>query len=259
MLKTEIQVKRIVKSVIRRAGYDLAPLQSSRSLKDQNPDVSEREWAIWSKVSPFSMLSLERILANIRAVDHVVSRGIPGDIVECGVWRGGSSMAMALALEKQPSRELWLYDTYAGMTEATDADLSNSGVSAAQLLKDAREHEVAERSLVIAYASLDDVRRNVQSTGYPMESIRFIQGPVEKTLPAQMPEQICLLRIDTDWYESTRHELIHLYPRLSPGGILIIDDYGHWQGARKAVDEYFDGRGPFLNRIDYTGRMAVKP
>lgn len=259
MLKTETQVKRIVKSVIRRAGYDLAPLRSSQSLKEQNPDVSEREWAIWSKVSPFTMLSLDRILANIRAVDHVVSRGIPGDIVECGVWRGGSSMAMALAIENQSSRTLWLYDTYAGMTEATDADFSNSGVSAAQLLKDAREHEAAERSLVIAFASLEDVRRNLETTGYPMESTRFIQGPVEQTLPGQMPDRIALLRIDTDWYESTRHELIHLYPRLSPGGILIIDDYGHWQGARKAVDEYFDGHGPFLNRIDYTGRLAVKP
>ena len=73
-----------------------------------------------------------------------------------------------------------------------------------------------------------------------------------------MPERIALLRIDTDWYESTRHELVHLYPRLSPGGVLIIDDYGHWQGARKAVDEYFQA-GLFLNHIDYTGRLAIKP
>jgi hypothetical protein len=86
-------------------------------------------------------------------------------------------------------------------------------------------------------------------------------GRVEETLPQAAPDEIAILRLDTDWYESTRHELEHLYPRLSVGGILIIDDYGHWQGARKAVDEYFAGRSPavFLNRVDYTCRLVVKP
>jgi O-methyltransferase len=252
-------VKRLVKSLLRRAGYDLAPVQSPRSLREKNPDVTDREWEICSRVAPFTMLSMERILANIRAMDYVVNHTIPGDIVECGVWRGGSSMAMVLAVEGHAPKTVWMYDTYAGMTDATDVDLSNAGVSAAKLLAAAKQHEIPERSLVWAFASLEDVRRNMGMTGYPMNSIRFVEGPVEETIPGRVPERIALLRIDTDWYESTRHELIHLYPRLSSGGILIIDDYGHWQGARRAVDEYFQGRGPFLNRIDYTGRLAVKP
>jgi len=98
----------------------------------------------------------------------------------------------------------------------------------------------------------------MQTTGYPSALTKFIQGPVEQTIPNEIPKRIALLRLDTDWYESTRHELQHLYPKLSAGGILIIDDYGHWQGARRAVDEYFEGK-LFLSRIDYTGRLAVKP
>ena len=90
--------------------------------------------------------------------------------------------------------------------------------------------------------------------------VEFVQGRVENTLPAAAPPEIALLRLDTDWYESTRHELEHLYPRLVDGGVLIVDDYGYWQGARQAVDEYFGetGEAILLNRIDDTGRIAVK-
>ena len=113
---------------------------------------------------------------------------------------------------------------------------------------------------VWAYGSLDEVRRNLGSTGYPDQYISFIEGKVEDTIPTNVPDRISLLRLDTDWYESTRHELQHLYPRLSPGGVLIIDDYGQWAGARKAVDEYVEDKKLkiLLHRIDYTGRIAVK-
>ena len=94
----------------------------------------------------------------------------------------------------------------------------------------------------------------------PTPGVEFVQGRVENTLPAAAPPEIAVLRLDTDWYESTRHELEHLYPRLVDGGVLIVDDYGYWQGARQAVDEYFGetGEAILLNRIDDTGRIAVK-
>jgi O-methyltransferase len=100
----------------------------------------------------------------------------------------------------------------------------------------------------------------VLSTGYPAERVHLVEGRVEDTLPAAAPEEIALLRLDTDWYESTKHELVHLYPRLSPGGVLILDDYGHYEGARRAVDEYFESAGgrPLLTRVDYTGRVGIK-
>jgi O-methyltransferase len=203
------------------------------------------------------MVSIERILANIRSVDHITKYRIPGDVVECGVWRGGSSMAMALALG-QEHRTFWMYDTFTGMTEATNADVSHTGDVATPWMAEAMQQGGEERDRKVCIASLEEVRANMKATGYPSTHIKFVKGPVEQTIPHEIPERIALLRIDTDWHASTLHELTHLYPRLSPGGILIIDDYGHWQGARKAVDEYFEGQPVFLNRIDYSGRLVVK-
>jgi hypothetical protein len=117
-----------------------------------------------------------------------------------------------------------------------------------------------DQEMVRAQAKLSDVQRNLGSTQYPHDQIRYIVGKVEETIPRYLPGQIALLRLDTDWYSSTHHELSHLYPLLSPQGFLIIDDYGHWAGARKATDEYFAAHKhpPFLHRVDYTGRIAQK-
>jgi len=106
-----------------------------------------------------------------------------------------------------------------------------------------------------------EVQANLRSTGYDEEKLIFVKGMVEDTIPGLAPESIALLRLDTDWHASTRHELIHLYPRLQPGGVMMIDDYGHWQGARKAVDEYLSGLDVplLLQRVDYTVRSAIKP
>ena len=108
----------------------------------------------------------------------------------------------------------------------------------------------AEDGLVFAHASLEDVRANVALAGVPSERVRYVDGKVEDTIPQDVPDRIALLRLDTDWYESTLHELGHLWIALLPGGVLIIDDYGHWQGARQAVDEFFAGRddAPMLTR-----------
>jgi O-methyltransferase len=109
-------------------------------------------------------------------------------------------------------------------------------------------------------SSLEDVKRVMAATGYEPGKTVFVPGRVEDTIPASAPETIALLRLDTDWYQSTYHELTHLYPRLAVGGVLIIDDYGHWQGARKAVDQYIREQKLklLLCRIDYTGRVCVK-
>jgi hypothetical protein len=192
-------------------------------------------------------------------VRYVEKAAIPGAFVECGVWRGGSMMAVAkilLALGRT-DRDLYLYDTFEGMTVPDDRDVSIVGQTASAL---SRQHEMSETDLFWCYAPLEAVKLSLLSTGYPASRIHFIKGPVEETVPAHAPEQIALLRLDTDWYQSTQHELVHLFPRLQRSGVLIIDDYGHWQGARKAVDEYFaDNKiSILLARIDYTGRMAVK-
>lgn len=220
-------------------------------------DLDARTAAACAAVSPFTMTSPERIAALVEAVRYVSRHAIAGDVVECGVWRGGSMMAVARTLlELDDVRRLHLFDTFAGMPPPGDLDRDRSGVPAAALLA-ASDPETGP---VWARSPLDDVRRNLASTGYPDQRIRFVVGRVEETLPDEAPESIAILRLDTDWYESTRHELVHLFPRLSVGGVLIIDDYGHWAGARKAVDEYLAETGVrlLLNRIDETGRIAVK-
>ena len=212
-------------------------------------------------VRPFTMTSSERIWSLLRAVDYVVDQPVPGDFVECGVWRGGSVMAMARRLQERgdASRNLWLYDTYEGMTPPTENDVEAiSGRTAQDLLNTTA---IADGNNVWCIAGIDDVRANIARTGYPDSQIAFVKGDVAQTLQESVPESIALLRLDTDWYESTRVGLETLYPRLAIGGVCILDDYGHWQGARKAVDEYFatQSRKPLMMPIDFSGRIFVKP
>jgi O-methyltransferase len=207
-------------------------------------------------VEPFTMTPYEKIGAMIDAARYVAHAKIPGAIVECGVWRGGSMMVAALALrEANDYRDLYLFDTYAGMTAPTDQDIDYRGIPAAARYV---ESMTAAGHNDWCYASLDDVRRNLASTGYPEDKCHFVQGSVLDTLPSENPSEIAILRLDTDWYESTLHELKHLYPKLSHGGVLIIDDYGYWRGCRKAVEEFFARGRPFLCRLDETGRLGIK-
>lgn len=196
---------------------------------------------------PFTMAPPTVVLNAIRAAESIAVRGIPGAVVECGVWRGGASMAMALRLQSLgQARDFFLYDTFDGMSEPTADDTDPAGLPAAQLLQNSPKDE---HNHIWAYAPFEKVRQNFESTGYPGERLHFIQGKVEDTIPATLPEKIALLRLDTDWYASTKHELAHLYPLLESGGVLILDDYGYWSGAKKAADEYFRESGLGLHPV----------
>jgi hypothetical protein len=243
---------------LRPAGIEINPVGTRKAAEWPGfPDVEPWIGETIEKVRPFTMTSAERISALCHAVRYVTKSKIAGDIVECGVWRGGSTMAIAMTLlaEQDLSRTLHLFDTFEGMPPPTEADRTRLGRTASSLLEESHKS-----SFIWAYAPLEEVCTNMAETNYPSERIRFIKGKVEDTIPKESPDKISILRLDTDWYESTSHELIHLYPKLSIGGVLIIDDYGHWEGARKAVDEYINDNKLhiLLNRIDYTGRIAVK-
>jgi hypothetical protein len=211
---------------------------------------------------PNSLTGLPRLLALIEAVRRIVREGVPGDFAECGVWRGGSVVAMIATLQElgAPERDIHLYDTFEGMTEPTERDVTPEHGPAAELWERTGGRPWPEYFDPSVFSE-EGVRETLAATGYPAERLHFVRGPVEETLPAAAPERLALLRLDTDWYESTRHELVHLYPRLVPGGILIVDDYGQFAGAREAVDEYFAGdpSAPELEPIDDSGRLAVKP
>lgn len=207
----------------------------------------------------FTMTSVERMYGMYKAIEYVTEKNLTGDIVECGVWKGGSSMAAALTMRKlrDTHRKIYLYDTYAGMTEPTGSDVPIQGKTP---VRDIWLQNQFKDVNLWCYSPLDEVKTNLYSTGYPKNKLVFVEGAVEKTIPKIMPKRIALLRLDTDWYKSTYHELKYLFPLLTVGGVLIIDDYGHWQGARIAVDRYFKEKGIniLLNRIDYTGRIAIK-
>lgn len=249
-------MKTLIKDVINSLGYNITP---KNALNGENfaPDLSEAERKIYETVKPYTMTDLNSIISLIHSVKYIVENGIEGDIVECGVWRGGCMMAVALSLNAeggQVSRDLYLYDTFSGMVEPTASDLQFDGKPAKQVWRENSDGLWCD-------ASLEEVQANLRKTQYPFERMHFIKGRIEDTVPHTMPEKISLLRLDTDWYDSTKHELEHLYPLLSPNGILIIDDYGHWSGARKAVDEFLSQQKfkPFLQRIDYTRRLLIKP
>ena len=227
-------------------------VNSRRVIQRRFPDLAPETLDVYERVKRFTMTTPERVAALCDAVRYVDANGIAGAIVECGVYRGGSAMAAALTCTK--GREIVLYDTFEGMSAPTADDArASDGRAAASMLDGAAKDE-----LIWCYSGIDEVAANMRSTGYPEHLVRLVKGKVEDTIPGDVPAEIAVLRLDTDWYESTRHELTHLYPLLAPGGVLIIDDYGYWAGARKAVDEYFGG-SLFLSRIDGTGRIAIKP
>lgn len=246
-------IKNILKRIADKLGYMVLKKGLPIDMLPEKDFIS-----IMEKCEDYTMVASDKSFGLYKAVEYIARAGIEGDFVECGVWKGGQTMMMAYGLmnEGQYDRKLWLYDTYTGMSEPTEVDVyAYPDDPALEKWKnlDRDDHNAW------CYAPLDEVKKNVYATGYPRENFSFIQGKVEDTLPAQAPEKIALLRLDTDWYESTYHELEHLYPRLVPGGVLLIDDYGSWEGARKAVDEYIlKHKAKILLTKIGQGRVGVK-
>lgn len=234
---------------------------SEKSVEKLFPDIEEKEfWEIYNLCCPYSMTSVERMYCLYKSVDYLLSNNIEGDFVECGVWRGGSAMMIAkmLSNRKIVDRKIFLYDTFEGMTQPTDSDVRYSGENATILYNELVDENGRTTWCI---GNLEDVKRNMNLTNFDKKNIVYVKGRVEDTIPNNLPNnKIALLRLDTDWYESTRHELVHLFPILAINGVLIIDDYGYWRGSRKAVDEYFIeiNLPAFLNRIDNTGRILIK-
>lgn len=236
--------------VLERVGLRLGSTRAGLPVGDDPIVDFPLEWKkTISATKNYTMVSAERTGALIQAVEHVVATAVPGAIVECGVWRGGSSMTAALTLKRLGElRDVYLFDTFEGMSRPTAIDLADEKV---------REFGTADDHHGALRIGIEEVTAAMGLTGYPKDRVRLVKGMVEDTVPGQAPEQIALLRLDTDFYESTRHELEQLFPRLARGGILIIDDYDI-AGARRAVDEFFAGQGVFLHRLDYTGRLVVR-
>lgn len=246
-------LKKAIAAVAGRLGYETV-----RAYR-YPVDFDQTHLEIIKKARPYTNTSNERIHGLIEATRFVIRNGIAGAFAECGVYKGGSMMVVALTLlsEGVDDRELYLFDTFAGMPAPGKEDVDYRGRAAIETFSQKR---ISDTSSTWVNASLQDVRQAIASTSYPMDRVHFIEGMVEDTIPETAPASLALLRLDTDWYQSTKHELVHLYPRVSPRGMVIVDDYGHFEGARRAVDEYFAENQivPFLHRLDYTGRLILK-
>jgi hypothetical protein len=206
-------------------------------------------------VRPFTKANdarFESMLKLLQSLD-----GVEGDIVECGVWRGG---LMMLARMVCPDRVCWLYDTFDGMTVPHPEYDVKRPIKGKQKRAIDRYNQKKAGGTKWDAVSIDEVRDNFRSFGLlDTEHVRMIEGPVEHTLIfGPKPKRIALLRLDTDWYESTKVELEELYPLLVHGGYLIVDDYGHWMGSKKAVNEYFGECFGFV-QIDYSCIVMRRP
>jgi len=204
-------------------------------------------------VNRLSMTPPIRLFNTYQACKHVHFNAIKGSFVECGVWRGGHAiLASRLFAHWNDPRTIHLYDTFDGMTQPTHYDFEIA----------TKKQAVVKQGTKWLMASMDEVKRNFEKHGDPRAEVVFVKGDITQTLVDAdcRPLEISVLRLDTDWYESTAASLDALYPRLSTNGVLIIDDYGHWGGAKRATDEYFSlSPVPLFNFADYTCISATKP
>ncbi len=213
-------------------------------------------------ISQYTMSSksgLDSAYSTMHTIKYISENNIEGDIVECGVWRGGLMMMAASYLHhlKNYNKKIYLYDTFAGMTEPDEVDVDFGGREMKPIWQNAKD-----RNELIGFGgTLEEIQENMRQTQYPEDKLVFVKGDILETIPETIPEKIAFLRLDTDWYKSTLHELEHLYPLLSSKGIMVIDDYGWCKGSRKATDEYFGKLPfkPFLFRLNETIRIVVKP
>lgn len=243
-------LKDTLKRLVNRTGHRLA-----RTRKDGLPlDFTDDDAALVATVRPYTMTSAEAIRHLRDCVRYVSARKIPGAFVECGVWKGGSSMTAAIEFKKLGDhRDVFLFDAYdLPIPPPVDADTDHGGNRVFGGATETKPYWAA--------VTAEDVGGHMKLTGYPENHVHIVKGLVADVIPGRAPETISILRLDTDTYESTIHNLRHLYPRLSDGGVLILDDYGSHAGIRQAVSEYFGDPSvaPLIQRVDASAGCILK-
>ncbi len=238
---------KLIQKFAHNSGYHISRIE--------NKNYSKQVREIFKVVSPYTLTKLDTVQSLIDSVKYIVKNNIEGDFIECGVWKGGSIMTMIKTLQELNvnDREVFLYDTFTGMSKPTSEDVANDGRIASDVYTGI-EYDNPDIN------PLDEVQRNISSLNYDEHKIHYVKGKVEDTLPNNDHKKIALLRLDTDWYESTKCEFELLFPKLVKGGIVIIDDYDAWDGSKKATKEYLKKNNikMMLHRLPGSGRIGVK-
>jgi len=242
-MKIRNMIKNIVnEKFLKKFGYKIQKLNQEKNIKE----ITRYENLLIEKCLKYSMTNKIRMWSLLNSINYVSHKNIPGDFVECGVWRGGNLILFQLLnIKKNLNRKIYAYDTFEGMPLPSKHD----GAKAL--------NEYNKKNTWCA-STLNEVKNNILKN-CSIDNIKFIKGKVEETLQINqnIPDKISILRLDTDFYESTKIELEMLYPRLVKNGVLIIDDYGYWKGSKKAVDEYFSSKA-FLIYVDNSCRILIK-
>lgn len=182
---------------------------------------------------------------GVEALQYIISNHIEGDIVECGVDAGHFEFIwINKLLELKQERDIYMYDTFAGLTQPGEYDYTCSDstiytMTANEVMNEWKNKIINENTNGWCCTPLEKVQNRLASTGYPEAKLHYIVGDVMETLQKFVPEKIAILRLDTDWYESSKIELEKMYDNVVDGGIIIFDDYYHWDGQRRATDEFF--------------------
>jgi hypothetical protein len=237
-------------------------LKQEKKFKNRLKNIDEQARETVIRTRDYTLLNPEKLYAFIQSIRYIHKFDIPGDIVECGVWRGGAIMAAALTLDQLGTQErtFYLYDTFAGMSKPSDKDRPMPGTGNIDLHEMFDKTQTGSDSSDWCCASLQDVKANLAGVPYDQSKFIYVEGKVEDTLPGTLPGPISILRLDTDWYDSTRQEMEHLFPLLVPRGVLIVDDYYRWAGNKDAVDEYLEQHDiPILLNRAGNSAIGVRP
>lgn len=252
-------LRTIIKLILNKFGYSIISNKDwMKKMENLIVEASDEEIGEFEKINKISLTSLPNKWSLIQSLKHVKNNNLPGDIVETGVFKGANLILINNFLKKfHIDKKIFAYDTYSGQSEPTDLDFDIKGTSMKKKFSDYKK-----KNLAPVYCSLDDVKNNIEKYSQnDLDQLIFIKGKVEDTLVEEknLPSKISLLRLDTDFYESVKISLEILYPRLVSGGVLIIDDYGHFKGAKIAVDNFFkDKKNIWMHRVDYTCRLIIK-
>jgi len=253
-------IKKIIKDILKFFNYKIISKNEwNKKVENLIVEASNDELKMFEKINEISLTSLPNRWSLYQSLSYIQENNIEGDIVETGVFKGANLVLINDFLNKfNIDKKIYAYDTYEGQPKPSNLDFDYKGNS---MIKKFSNSDKKNSNSV--YCSLENVKKNIEKySNNNLNKLIFIKGKVEETLRDEknVPSQISLLRLDTDFYDSIKKSLEILYPKLIKGGVLIIDDYGHFKGAKIAVDDYFrDKKSIWMHRVDYTCRLMIKP